>query len=131
VIVCGLPSWSSAKSSLVRLETMFPCLSLTVASRLTAFTFRVMGAFCWLPTGASDNTKETIRTMANGVSQENGSCFGRTVLFALGLRPSISMGDLFLGLWIDGCEHEINRAKSALAPDSRRAGKKFPVFDAA
>src|ERR1700722_16086804 len=45
-MVWGLASCSREKASLERLRTRLPCLSRTVARRLTAATFTVMGD-CW------------------------------------------------------------------------------------
>src|SRR5512135_292609 len=49
-MVCGWPSCSSLKSSLLRLLTIWPCLSRTVASTFTTFTSeeKVGVDACWL-----------------------------------------------------------------------------------
>src|SRR6266481_5307615 len=55
-MVWGLASCSREKSSLERLRTRLPCLSRTVARRLTAATFTVMGD-CWLGSGRAARSR--------------------------------------------------------------------------
>src|ERR1700722_9347741 len=93
----GLPSSSSTKSSLPRLETICPFLSRTVASSVTAFTSTEMPGGCWPRESLPANRKQTIRKPAvtsngPGDSRDVRRAADRTVRSGLAWRGRANMG---------------------------------------
>src|ERR1035441_5905600 len=64
------PSSSSLKSSLVRLFTIWPCLSLTVASTLTTLTSEEKVGVCWPRNGRYDTSRDV--RVANRIQRFGG-----------------------------------------------------------
>src|SRR5579863_8024835 len=84
-MVCGWLSSCSTKSSLVRLRTMAPCLSRTVASTFTNFDSTAISAFCWPLAGFIKNTGQSSETR-------------KSPSHKLGLRPFLRWLD-FIFIW--------------------------------
>src|SRR5271165_3617537 len=75
-MVCGWPSCCSLKSSLVRLLTMFPCLSRTVASTLTTLTSEEKVGTSWAGRLLRQIAAESARRIGvpNLINKRPGSC---------------------------------------------------------